>query len=49
MNMKKNMFKGNLDHHDPEYTGIEGGYNGIDYNDYVFELALQQLEKENKK
>lgn len=34
----------NLDHHDPEYTGIEESYNGMDYNDYLIEVALNMLE-----
>lgn len=33
-----------LDHHSENYTGIEGTYQGIDYNDYKFEEALRNLE-----
>jgi hypothetical protein len=29
-----------LDHHDPEYIGIEDNYDGTDYNDYIFEASL---------
>ena len=34
----------NLDHHSENYTGIEGTYNGIDYNDFLFDKAVDSLE-----
>lgn len=37
--------RGNLDHHDPEYTGIEGFYDGMDANDYEFEKSLRSMEE----
>lgn len=33
----------NLDHHSENYTGIESLYNGMDYNDYQFEEALNNM------
>lgn len=30
-----------LDHHDPDYVGIEDSYDGTDYNDYLIEKSLQ--------
>ena len=38
------MERPTLDHHDPNYRGIEASYNGMDYNDYLFEEALRALE-----
>lgn len=35
--------KQNLDHHNPEYMGIESSYNGMDYNDFLIENALDQI------
>lgn len=35
-----------LDHHDESYTGVENLYNGMDYNDYLFEEALNNLEND---
>ena len=35
----------NLDHHSENYKGIQGSYRGIDYNDYLFEQALDNLDK----
>ena len=32
------------DHHNENYKGIEGLYNGMDANDYAFEEALRNLE-----
>ena len=32
-----------LDHHSENYTGVEGLYNGMDYNDYLFEEALKSI------
>lgn len=32
-----------LDHHSENYTSIEGFYNGMDYNDYQFEEALNNM------
>lgn len=29
-----------IDHHSENYTGIEGAYNGMDYNDYLFEMSI---------
>ncbi len=37
------MNTNNLDHHSPSYTGIESSYNGIDYNDYLIEEALKDM------
>ena len=34
-----------LDHHDEDYEGIEGGYRGMDKNDYEFERALDSEGK----
>ena len=34
-----------LDHHSENYIGLEGCYNGMDFNDYMFELALKEFEK----
>ena len=31
-----------LDHHSEEYAGLEGCYNGMDYNDYIIEKTLQE-------
>lgn len=33
------------DHHNENYVGLEGYYNGMDANDYAFEEALKKLEK----
>ena len=30
----------NFDHHSENYIGIEGSYNGMDYNDYLFEMSI---------
>ncbi len=38
-----------LDHHNPEYAGLESHYNGMDYNDYLIEEALRALENEQNK
>ena len=32
-----------LDHHSENYIGIEGLYNGMDYNDYQLEEALNNM------
>ena len=37
--------KNYLDHHNKNYVGLEGYYNGMDANDYAFEEALKNLEK----
>ena len=34
-----------LDHHNDNYVGLEGYYNGMDVNDYTFEEAFKNLEK----
>ena len=34
-----------LDHHDENYVGLEGLYNGMDKNDYEFEKALDNYIK----
>lgn len=31
-----------------EHIDLEATYNGMDYNDYLFEEALRKLEEENK-
>ena len=33
------------DHHNENYVGLEGYYNSMDANDYIFEEALKNLEK----
>ena len=38
-----------LDHNSENYTGVEGLYNGMDYNDYLFEKWLESYERENNK
>ena len=37
--------KNYLDHHNENYVGLEGYYNGMDANDYAFEESLKKLEK----
>lgn len=32
-----------------KHFNLEDNYDGIDYNDYLFEEALAKLEKENEK
>ena len=31
-----------------DHIDLEATYNGMDYNDYLFEEALRKLEEENK-
>lgn len=42
----KSNYNEKLDHHSENYTGIQGTYRGMDYNDYKFEEALDKLEEE---
>lgn len=32
-----------------DHIDLEATYNGIDYNDYLFEEALRKLEEKNNK
>ena len=32
-----------------KHIDLEATYNGMDYNDYLFEEALRKLEEENNK
>ena len=40
--IKYMAYDSRLDHHSEDYVGLEGCYNGMDYNDYLIEKSLQE-------